>query len=426
MAAACARPLDAVLLLAPGLVWAVRRRGPDLRRVAGATVLGALPLLLAIGAYNTVVSGAPWVLPFSLLEPDDALGYGVRRLLPEDTGRSFYPPQGVQALVVHFGLGSLSWYPLGALIVPAAAVAWRRAATSEATRVLQVGVLVLLIAYTAFWGPYNYTFLWKQGAKVMGPVYGVALLVPVVLAGLPLLKEWLAARRWVRALAVVAALVALGQLVAACLFAASDARRTDTLLRVTAQARATDSLLVDVDPPYLGHPVTDLVAGTALSAYAPVPAAGEPLPTMLHLPRSVYGIRDFVWAMQETVRLEGPEVALRVSLAGRRSDVLVVERDGRSTACDLFRGVDITVTPEGTTGCTGVPVPERWTENAFRHCPDRSCVSLAVFREDSVGELGRQAWRQLPVQTSPGSVALLADGRQLGGTGDGWVSATPR
>jgi hypothetical protein len=176
-------------------------------------VLGALPLLIAIGVYNTVVSGAPWVLPFSLLEPDDAVGYGVRRLLPEDTGTSFYPPQGVQALLVHFGLGSLSWYALGALLLPAAVVAWLRPATPVGTRVLLAGVLVLLLAYTAFWGPYNYTFLWKQGAKIMGPVYGVALLVPVVIAALPVLQGWLAARRWVRGLAVVAVLVAAGQLV---------------------------------------------------------------------------------------------------------------------------------------------------------------------------------------------------------------------
>ena len=425
-AAACARPLDAVLLLAPGLVWIVRRRRDDLLPLVGGLVLGALPLVVAVGAYNTVVSGAPWVLPFSLLEPDDALGYGVRRLLPEDTGLSFYPPQGVQALVVHFGVGSLTWYALGALLVPAAIAAWRRPATSEATRLLLVGVLVLLVAYTAFWGPYNYTFLWKQGARVMGPVYGVALLVPVVLAGLPVLKDWLAARRSIRVLAGIAVVVAVGQLVAAVAYATVDARRTDTLLDVTEAARGDGSLLISVDPPYLGHPVTGLVEGAALAAYAPVPAAGEPLPTMLQLPRSVYGIRDFVYAVQETVRLEGPEVGLRVALAGRRSDVLVVERDGRATACDLVHGVDMAVTPTGSTGCTGVPVPERWTESPFRHCPDTSCVALGIFREDGSGVLRRQAWRQLPVQTGPDRVALLADGRQLTAVGDGWVSATPR
>ena len=195
VAAACARPLDAVLLLAPGLVWIARKRRDDLARLArraGPRRAAAARRGRRVqhGRQRRAVGAA--VL---LLEPDDALGYGVRRLLPEDVGTSFYPPQGVQALVVHFGVGSLSWYALGALLVPAAVVSWRRPSTSEATRVLLVGVLVLLVAYTAFWGPYNYTFLWKQGARVMGPVYGVALLVPVVLAGLPVLKEWLAARR---------------------------------------------------------------------------------------------------------------------------------------------------------------------------------------------------------------------------------------
>ena len=423
-AAACARPYDAVLLLAPGLVWAVRRRRDALARLSGALVLGALPLGVGVLVYDTVVSGRPWGLPFGLLEPDDALGYGVRRLLPEDYGTSFYPPQGLHALLLHFGLGPLTWVALGALLLPAAVVAWRRPATPEAIRVLLAGVLLMLVAYTAFWGPYNYTLLWKQGNRIMGPVYAVPLVVPVVLAGWPVVRGWLA-RRAVRGLAWVAVVVAVVQLVAALAYAGVDAGRTDTLLDVTAAARAQGSLLIDVDPPYLGHPVTGLVEGAALATYATVPPAGAPLPELLHLPRSVYGLRTFVWSLQRTQRLAGPEVALQVSLAGRRSDVLVVERAGQATACELGRGVRVTVTPTGTTGCTGVAVPERWTSSAFRRCPDTSCVGLGIFREDGDGRLNRQAWRQLPVQTDAGGVALLADGEQLDGQGGGWVGVTP-
>jgi hypothetical protein len=172
--------------------------------------------------------------------------------------------------------------------------------------------------------------------------------------------------------------------------------------------------------------VTGLVDGTSLAAYTPVPGPDDPLPTVLQLPRSVYGVRELVYALQSSVRLAGPQVAVRVSLAGRRSDVLVVERDGRATACDLVRGIDLVVTPTGAEGCTGVPVPRRWTQSPFRHCPDLTCVSLGVFREDGNGELLRQAWRQVPVATEPSTVALLADGDQLAGEGDGWVSVTPR
>ena len=423
-AAAAARPYDAVLLLGPGLLWAARRRRADLPRLAGGLVLGALPLGVAVGAYNARASGRPWRLPFGLLEPLDAIGYGMRRMLPEDPPVFFGPLQGLEGLGLHFGLEPLTWYALGALLVPAAALSWRRSGT--AVRVLLTAALVHVLGYLVFWGPFNFHVIWKLGGRVLGPVYTVPLLVPVVLAGLPVLRGWIARERRVHWLVAAAAVVAVGQLASAVIQAGVDARRTTTLLDVAAGAREQAPLLLDVDPPYLGHPVSGMVKGTALAAATPVPAPGAPLPELLQLPRSVYGVRVLTYALTREVRVAGPVLQLDVSLVGRRADVLVVMRAGRATACRLAAYVPVTVTPGGYAGCDEEPVPSRWITDYSRHCPDASCLVVATFREDDEGRMRRRGWRRLPVDTSTGSVALLADGEPLKVEGDGWIRVAPR
>ena len=425
-AAGATRPYDAVLLLLPGLAWAVRERRADLARLVPAVVLGGLPLAIAVGVYNTAVTGKPWVLPFSLLSPGDAIGFGDRQLLPEDIPAGFSPLEGLYGLFVHFGVGSMTWYALGAVLVPAAAFAWRTA--RGPVRVLLVSVLVHLFGYLIFWGPYNFSVLWGKGTRVCGPIYTVALLVPVVLAGLPVLRRWLAQDRRVRVAMVVAGLLSVGQLASAVFQAAVDENRTSTLLDLAAGARAATGtkVLLDVDPPYLGHPVTGMVDGTALAATYPVPPRGAPVPQLLQLPRAIYGVRILTYALVQQERLEGPELPLSVQLVGRRSDVLVVERAGKTTACRLGATVPLTLTPTGTTGCDEEAVPPRWARDYSRHCADTSCLVLASFREDDGGKMRLRGWRRLPVDTTLESVAVLADGRPVATEGAGWLRVAAR
>ncbi len=88
-AAVCARPYDAVLLLGPAALWAAFRRRARLGALIGSAVVGALPLALAVAAYNTRAAGSPWRLPFGLLQPQDKIGFGVRRMFPEDDAHLF-------------------------------------------------------------------------------------------------------------------------------------------------------------------------------------------------------------------------------------------------------------------------------------------------------------------------------------------------
>ncbi len=424
VAAASARPFDAVLLLGPALLWAATRRRRDLLRLVPALLAGALPAAAAVLAYDARATGHALRLPFGLIEPLDALGYGTRRLVPEDALQHFGPLQGLAGLALHFGLDPLHWFALGGLLVPAAALSWRR--SGPAARVLLACAAVQVLGYAAFWGPWNFSVLWGRGTRVLGPIYAVPLVVPVVLAGLPVLRGWLAASRRLRALAVVAAVVGAVQLGSALVQSALDAGRTHAVLAVAARGRVGGVVGLDVDPPYLGHPVGGLVDGTVLSALRPVPPAGAPLPDLLELPKAVYGGPSLTYARVAQQREQGPQVELAVSPTDPRPAVLVVERAGRATACALLPGTPVTLTPTGTTGCDTAPVPRGWPRNTARRCSDTTCLVLAFYRPDDSGDLRRRGWRQLQVDTTPAGVAVVVDGALRESRGRGWLRVEPR
>lgn len=416
-AAAATRPYDAVLLLAPPLLWAAARRRADLPRLLPALVLGALPLAVAVGVYDTVVTGRPWALPFGLLEPADAVGFGTRKIVPEDGGRAFGPAQGLQGLVSHLLLGPLTWGALGLVVVPAAVLSWRRAV--PAVRVLLVAVGVHLLGYFAFWGPWNFSVLWGRGTRVLGPVYAMALLVPLVLAALPVLDRWRRARpARLRAAVVVAGVLSLAQLANAVVQGARDESRTDRVLAAADRGRALGPLLLDVDPPYLGHPVSALTSDVQLSDATPVPAAAAPLPVLLQLPLGPYGTRRLTYALTRQRRVQAPQVALDVGLVGREEEVLIVERAGRTSACAATATVRVVLTAEGVSGCQGAPVPASWYRMDSRRCPDTSCVSFTVYGRTPAGALKRFAWRRPQVAPGP---ALLVDGEVVESAGAGWL-----
>ncbi len=112
----------------------------------------------------------------------------------------------------------------------------------------------------------------------------------------------------------------------------------------------------------------------------------------------------------------------RVLAEPGRAEVLLVERAGRTTACPLpAAAVALTVTPGGTTGCDGAPLPDDWPVGTGRDCRDTSCLVLATFRADDEGRLRRTTWRRLPVAPTAAGVALLADGAPLRSSSSGWL-----
>lgn len=191
-AAAACRPYDTLLLATPPLAWAAWRHGRGGWPCGLGAVVGILPVAVTIGLYNQRATGSALTPPFNLLETSDTIGFGVRRTYPEQTPHHFGPLQGLAGLALHFGLGLLTWLAAGLVLVPAAVMAWRR--VSSAARALLVASGLQLVGYWMFWGPWNFSVLWGDGTRVLGPVYAMALTVPIVVVALPVAEQWLA--RW--------------------------------------------------------------------------------------------------------------------------------------------------------------------------------------------------------------------------------------
>jgi hypothetical protein len=250
-----ARSYDALVVGAPVALWAVLGRFGRRPTWADGVRFGvpALGALAAFLLFNQAATGNPLQPPFSLLEPDDKLGFGIRRLYPTDAPHSFGFAEGIDGFVRHGALLNL-WLVGGTLLALVAAVGYLRGRfTDRAWPFLGVGFLVPL-SYVIFWGPWNATVVWG-GTTYVGPFYFLPVVLPLALLAAPCVVDLL---RWrFRAgVALVAgmALVTSGTLVFALranLAFTADLRALHELV----SERAPRQLVFAAMPtPFLMHP----------------------------------------------------------------------------------------------------------------------------------------------------------------------------
>ena len=182
-----------LLPLAGWLVWSERRRlGWAVTRLA----LGLVPALAALLAFDQAATGSPLTLPFSLLEPNDKLGFGARQLYPSDRPHSFGIVQGLLGVSATTSGCSASAGPRAAcvlVLLAVVAVVRRRVSTSgRAARSRRA--CCCCVGYLGFWGAWNAAELWG-GTRYVGPFYVMSVLVPIVLLGARGLADLVAARR---------------------------------------------------------------------------------------------------------------------------------------------------------------------------------------------------------------------------------------
>jgi hypothetical protein len=418
--ATCVRPMDGLLLLGPTLGWLVARRA-DRRRAAAAILGGGSPVLALLLAYDRHVVGGPFRLPFSLLEPTDKLGFGDRRLYPEDQVHRFGLAEAWQGTVRHFAVEPAQWVFGFLVIVPLALWATRRGGEADARHRVLLGSSVLtLVAYFCFWGPWDASVLWG-GTRILGPFYSLALLVPFVLVALTveIRSGLLAGLLGLAAIhPVVHAVDAFGEL-------RSDHAATTEIMSLVDPSRPT---LIDADPPYLGHPIGRLWEPGALLA-SRVPPAALPAGPLRLLVIDGDPYRGSPRYQLRAMRLaQGPEVGLRIRRTGfGPNEILVVSRAGHASACRQGRaGVTLRLTGAGVTGCRGEAVPPTWARQPYRNCADTSCLIISTFTRLAPGVWREGGWRRLPVDSSSGSVRLLTDGPPVRSARAGWISVRAR
>ncbi|HEY2831856.1 MAG TPA: hypothetical protein VGJ14_05475 [Sporichthyaceae bacterium] len=417
--AACMRPMDGIVLLAPSLLWLLWRCADRVWAIVGG-VAGGLPVLVGVLLYNRRVTGSALRLPFSLLDPHDSFGFGEHRFFPEDKLHHYGPLQALAGTSRHFFIEPAQWM-WGFLPVLGLAL-WAvrpRGSASERHRVLVASAGALLVAYVFFWGPWHASYIWGW-TRTVGPFYSLPMFAPLVLAALTVPIS-------VRTLSVLLLAGSIHPAVHGVDAVGRMHRNHRETAEVLALLDPRVTTLFDVDAPYLGHPVSELAGPHIwLSSQAPVsrlPAGPWHMLALASYPYRPVGHLNY--QLREMVLTRAAQPQLTVRRAGKRyvSELLLVTRGGVASACVQGpTGATLTLTATGVSGCSGAALPTRWTARPYRICPDLSCLSIMTFTPDKHGHWHPGVWRQLPVEVVDGQLRLLTDGRALHSSGKGWIS----
>nr|MDQ6928505.1 hypothetical protein [Actinomycetota bacterium] len=266
------RPYDAVLFAPPLLVWFLVTR--PARRAVVAFLVPAAIVASTFFVYNAVVTGSPLKPSFSLLESQDTLGFGTRRLYPSDPPHHFGLSEGIEGAVRH--VGALNTWLIGGVVLfaLAAVTVLRRRGGAVGPWLAATGVL-LPLGYVFFWGPWNASVLWG-GTRYVGPFYFLPVLIPLAVLGARGLADLYRTRRWVGVATAIALLLVSGPtLVRAVGDNAEFNRQTESLVSLVHHGAPHKLVLADLPTPFLMHP-TPVVGNNWDLSGATVFAIGQP------------------------------------------------------------------------------------------------------------------------------------------------------
>ncbi|MBI4308663.1 MAG: glycosyltransferase family 39 protein [Chloroflexi bacterium] len=179
---AFARPYTALLFALPMIgytAYLLLRKRISLLSVA-CLVAGAVPFLALTLAYNHVMTGNALLFPYNAYEPDDKLGFGVRRFAPGLPDIVYTPSTALDSTIHRVGR-LMVWVFGGPLMVLLAFVALR-ARRIRASHVLLLSLAATVVVGNAlYWG--NNPVFTQELVDDMGTFYYLDLLLPLCLLG---------------------------------------------------------------------------------------------------------------------------------------------------------------------------------------------------------------------------------------------------
>lgn len=160
-------------------------RGGRLTRAAG-LFSGALPPLVALGAYHWVVFGLPWSVGYSHLDPTSIYAAGQSRGL---WGIGWPEPGTGLALLGGLRRGLVVYAPWALLAVPGTVLLWREGQQGRPGRGRRAVALTALCAFAALLAVNSGYVFWDGGAS-WGPRHLVPTLPFLALLALPAAARW--------------------------------------------------------------------------------------------------------------------------------------------------------------------------------------------------------------------------------------------
>ena len=161
---------------------APRRPRAGTRVTQAATLLVAtIPGILVVLAVNRHVTGDPLQFPFTLVSPQDGMGWGLRRVLPTDALETFHLSDGVRT-TPRASFDLLLWTLAGpALAVGAAVTIWVRRRSPRSTGCWSCWPASIPLAFLFHWA--NAHAVRGGFYMTVGPFYYLPCVPPLVLLG---------------------------------------------------------------------------------------------------------------------------------------------------------------------------------------------------------------------------------------------------
>ncbi|MGH9037403.1 MAG: hypothetical protein ACRD0O_16725, partial [Acidimicrobiia bacterium] len=176
------RPYDALLFALPFAGWWAFGRRASWRTLLGESrwlALGAAVPLLAMLAYFRAATGSPFRTPFTLMHPNDIMGFGPRQMVDELPGTVYTPGKAL------LGMGRLAalsaFWIFGGLGLPFLCAAGLRRLRGGVAPWLALVACSVPLGYALFWGSYGSTE-WG-GPWRFGPFYWLPILAPAAILG---------------------------------------------------------------------------------------------------------------------------------------------------------------------------------------------------------------------------------------------------
>jgi hypothetical protein len=400
-------------------------------------VVGLIPGVLLLAAYDSYATGGVFKLPFNALESQDRLGFGQRRLFPQDYPHYFGPRQSVDGFYDHFILAPLTWFAAGVIVLPLAVLAvtrWKSLAVE--LRWLAASTGIFFLGYLYFWGPWNASVLWG-GPKTIGPFYALAVLVPIT--ALACSVRITLSQREFRLVGGLAALVAVAlsgdQFATGFSHAHGQSGATDQVLAAVEVGRSSaQSLMIEAGAPYLGHPVSEVLnaIGSSEVASNTVPPLGHRSSVLLQLPGDPYGSNGPNVDLVRQRLLTGRKVLvtvgydLPVSRAPQAASYALLVQVGSSRmlcAVNARHTALVSLSPAGPRCLALSAVPLRVIGPSSDSCGG-ACIDLTLFRFGPGRAVHHAASRHLLERVIGRQVEVFVDGALITEHGAGWLTVT--
>lgn len=180
------RPFDAVLAVAPVLVYVVWRgwQSRALARVAVGVAIGGAPFALVFFAYNQAVMGSILKMPFTVSGKIDRFGFGWRASFEVPNGGRGGQIHYTPSLAIHTVQHTLAviprfigFFPL--VIVCLGVAIWLRRRDARLWLLVSM-IVIVIVGYYFWWGSANEFHFHLE--RAMGPFYDYPLLAPLFVA----------------------------------------------------------------------------------------------------------------------------------------------------------------------------------------------------------------------------------------------------